>query len=629
VLSGLDPDQLAAVTAPAGIVVVRAGAGSGKTTVLTRRIAWRAQQGTAEAERTLAITFTKQAATEMRTRLAKFDLGGRPTIGTFHAVGLRLLAQRADDTRRAKPLVANNRGAIVSSVLDGGTKGASVPAVLNAIDWAHAHMATPHTVASMLVNVRGVLPQGMTSDMFARVLGDYEALKKRRGVVDVNDFLTTTISEARRDARFLESIRFQFRHLCVDEAQDMNLLQYEFMRLIAGDNPDLFLVGDPNQAIFGFNGADRTLFDTLPNLNGTATVFSLPSNYRCTPQVVATAVGALERGHQQANAVSRRNDGAEVSLHACTDEHDELLVVEREVRRIQQRCGTWNSVAVLARVNAICDDIAQHLESRGIPVRSTRLGPEWSRAMSTATSLTGRDELSTWSSDILDTGEYSQTDPEFGVATLVRTFLDNNRAGSVDGRAFGNWAATNNDASNAVAQGVEVLSFHAAKGREWYGVVVAGAEVGLLPHRGATSAEQRGEEARLAYVAFTRAADDLSITWTSTRNRRKSGPSPLLPSVNPQPRPQNGPPREELRRFSHRSVVSPRLTALKDWRYRRARLARIDDNGILTDTQLTKLSEMVDPSFAQVEEITGKLFARRYGEQLVELLSNAETSRID
>jgi hypothetical protein len=249
--------------------------------------------------------------------------------------------------------------------------------------------------------------------------------------------------------------------------------------------------------------------------------------------------------------------------------------------------------------------------------------------MSTATSLTGRDELSTWSSDILDTGEYSHTDPEFGVATLVRTFLDNNRAGSVDGRAFGNWTATNNDASNASAQGVEVLSFHAAKGREWYGVVVAGAEVGLLPHRGATSAEQRGEEARLAYVAFTRAADDLSITWTSSRNRRKSGPSPLLPSVNPQSRPQKGPPREELRRFSRRTVASPRLMALKDWRHRRARMARIDDSGILTDTQLTKLSEIVDPSFDKVEDIIGNLFARRYGEQLVELLSNVETSHLD
>lgn len=618
-LSGLDPDQLAAVTAPPGVVVVRAGAGSGKTRVLTRRIAWRAQQGSADAERTLAITFTKQAATEMRTRLVRFELDGRPTIGTFHAVGLRLLSQRADDTRRAKPLVVTNRGAIVSSVLDGGTKGASVPAVLNAIDWAHAHMATPQTVASMLVNVRGVLPQGMTTDMFARVLADYEALKKRRGVVDLNDFLTTTISEARRDARFLESIRFQFRHICVDEAQDMNLLQYEFMRLIAGDTPDLFLVGDPNQAIFGFNGADRTLFDTLPRLNGTATVLSLPSNYRCTPQIVATAVGALERGHQQADAVSLRPEGLEVSLHACDDEASELMTIERELRRMQARCGTWNQLAVLARVNAVCDDIVQHLEACNIPVRSTRLGPDWSRAMATATSLTGRESLSVWSSDILDNGEYSENDAEFAVAALVRTFLDNNRSGSVDGRTFGNWAATNNDANNA-GVGVEVLSFHAAKGREWFGVVVAGAEVGLLPHRGATSAEQRGEEARLAYVAFTRAADDLAITWTRTRNGRKSGPSPLLPSVNPQARTASAPPREAFAKYRRNSATSPRVTALKDWRYRRARLGRVADESVLTDIQVKRLADLVDPTPESVEAIIGTMMSKRFGNDVLQLL---------
>ena len=117
VLAGLDADQKSAVTAPVGIVVVRAGAGSGKTTVLTRRIAWRALSGTADIERTLAITFTRQAATEMRTRLSSFDLDGRPTIGTFHAIARKLMLQFLEDKGRRAPLIINNRISLLSQCM--------------------------------------------------------------------------------------------------------------------------------------------------------------------------------------------------------------------------------------------------------------------------------------------------------------------------------------------------------------------------------------------------------------------------------------------------------------------------------------------------------------------------------
>ena len=116
VLAGLDAQQREAVTAPVGIVVVRAGAGSGKTTVLTRRIAWRTLSGTADIEKTLAITFTRQAATEMRTRLARFELDGRPTIGTFHAIARRLMLQNLEDRNRRAPVIVNNRSSLMKTV---------------------------------------------------------------------------------------------------------------------------------------------------------------------------------------------------------------------------------------------------------------------------------------------------------------------------------------------------------------------------------------------------------------------------------------------------------------------------------------------------------------------------------
>ncbi|MEY5060055.1 MAG: ATP-dependent helicase [Actinomycetota bacterium] len=127
IVRGLDPDQEAAVTAPVGVVVVRAGAGSGKTTVLTRRIAWRVATNTASPDHSLAITFTRQAATEMRTRLRRFGIDGQPSVHTFHALGLRLLTQRAADLGRQKPLVVTDRLALLRQALGKEAKQSLLP----------------------------------------------------------------------------------------------------------------------------------------------------------------------------------------------------------------------------------------------------------------------------------------------------------------------------------------------------------------------------------------------------------------------------------------------------------------------------------------------------------------------
>ena len=158
VLAGLDAQQREAVTAPIGIVVVRAGAGSGKTTVLTRRIAWRTLSGTADIEKTLAITFTRQAATEMRTRLARFELEGRPTIGTFHAIARRLMLQNLEDRNRRAPVIVNNRSSLMSSCMGDDAKHGGVMDMLSAIDWAHAHMIAPDAAASALTSAGMKVP---------------------------------------------------------------------------------------------------------------------------------------------------------------------------------------------------------------------------------------------------------------------------------------------------------------------------------------------------------------------------------------------------------------------------------------------------------------------------------------
>lgn len=622
VLAGLDADQRAAVTAPTGVVVVRAGAGSGKTTVLTRRIAWRALSGSADIERTLAITFTRQAATEMRTRLASFDLDGRPVIGTFHAIARRILLQHLEDRGKRAPLIVNNRSTLLMSCMGDDARNGGVTDILNAIDWAHARMIPASQAASALDKAGLTVPLG--ARRFTEVFEEYERVKKKRGVIDLNDFMTLIVNEAARDPRLVESVRFQYRHISVDEAQDMNPLQYAFLRVLLPDSPDLFLVGDPNQAIYGFNGADKTLFDSLPGIETGWHVVSLPSNYRCTPEIVSMAVQTLARDGQQADAVSQRPPGQSVRLERCTDDAREREFICKTVIRARGSNRNWSDIAVLTRINVHADAIRDELTKMGIPVRSSRRGGAWGRAVSAATELTSREALTEFAADILDTGEYSPDDADYIVATLVRDFLDNHRSGAVDGRTFGSWLATSSDVTEV--EGVDVLTFHAAKGREWSLVIVAGAEKGLLPYRSARSTQARSEEARLAYVALTRAADELIVTWTDQRNGKPSGPSPLLPTVTTALPVVDAPTPEFRALASRRSTRDPIVDALDAWRKRHARTARIDPDGVLNKRQMKALAFQKPETIEQIAHILDDVFASRFGEEILAVVSDATTN---
>lgn len=600
---------------------MRAGAGSGKTTVLTRRIAWRALSGTADIERTLAITFTRQAATEMRTRLASFDLDGRPVIGTFHAVARRILLQHLEDRGKRAPLIINNRSTLLMTCMGDDARKGGVNDILNAIDWAHARMIPPSQSAASLDKAGLTVPLG--ARRFTEIFEEYERVKKKRGVIDLNDFMTLIVNESARDPRLVESMRFQYRHISVDEAQDMNPLQYAFLRVLLPESPDLFLVGDPNQAIYGFNGADKDLFESLPGISVGAHVVSLPSNYRCTPEIVTMAVATLARDGQQADAISQRPPGQSVRLERCTDETKEREHICKMVVRARGSHRNWSDIAVLTRINAHADAIREDLTKMGIPVRSSRRGGAWGRAVAAATELTNREALTEFAADILDTGDYNPDDADFIVATMVRDFLDNHRSGSVDGRSFGSWLATSSDVSEI--EGVDVLTFHAAKGREWSLVIVAGAEKGLLPYRSARSAQARSEEARLAYVALTRAADELIVTWTDQRNGKPSGPSPLLPSVTTAAPVVDAPPAEFRAVAARKSTRDPIVEALDSWRRRHARTARIDPDGVLNKRQMKALAFQKPETIEQIAHILDDVFAARFGEEILEVITSVDT----
>jgi DNA helicase-2/ATP-dependent DNA helicase PcrA len=223
----------------------------------------------------------------------------------------------------------------------------------------------------------------------------------------------------------------------------------------------------------------------------------------------------------------------------------------------------------------------------------------------------------------LDSGEYEPDDADSIVATFVRTFLDENRAGSVDGRTFGTWLATSADV--AETDGVDVLTFHAAKGREWSFVAVAGAEKGLLPHRSARGHIARSEEARLAYVALTRAADELLVTWTDSRNGKSTGPSPFLPSVTTDIPPIAPPPTEIRERTKSIITKDPLDVALREWRDTVAFSHRVDPEAVLPLRSLKRIVRMQPHTVEEVAELVDAVFAHRHGTAIIEMVQRTTT----
>jgi len=166
------------------------------------------------------------------------------------------------------------------------------------------------------------------------------------------------------------------------------------------------------------------------------------------------------------------------------------------------------------------------------------------------------------------------------------------------------------------------MTFHSAKGRQWWGVVVAGAEDGWLPHSSARTKDEKAEEARLGYVAFTRAANELAVTWATTRRGRTRRRSPLLPVSATVVTSASGP-GDGVRRIRDAAPVEdPLVVALREWRATLARRTRFDAAGLLTDRQMMRLATERPSTLGEIADITDRSFAARHGESLLRLLAH-------
>lgn len=492
-LSSLTASQREAVDSPAPAVCVLAGAGSGKTRVLTLRAARRIDDGSADADHTVVCTFTRKAAGELRTRLTQFGVtvaepvgpgvapGAGVRVGTLHQLALTLLRRHALDACLSPPAVVEHRYRLLASVVGDARTAAAVE---TEIGWAKARCLTPDTYASSLdeTDRRPKLAVDRIVDHFR----SYEQALARRRVLDLDDVLVRAADLVIHDDRFAEAVRWRYRHLSIDEFQDINPAQYRLIDALGDGRFDLFVVGDPNQAIYGWNGADVGLIDRLAERVPGLRVIRLDENHRSTPQVVAAATAALGT---VVHGVPRslRATGPMPVVTGYDDDEAEAKGVVTTLLRWADDGRPWSEQAVLARTNDLLSGVSDALRQAGIPFR---------------------------------------------IAPAPDTVAGEER--DTSGRAITASPTTDPDAGD---DSVEMATFHRAKGLEWRSVCVIGIEEGFVPIVHAATRAARDEERRLLYVALTRASDDLHCSWA--RRRRIGGsrwvdraPSPWLAAVS-------------------------------------------------------------------------------------------------
>ncbi len=676
ILEGLSPTQHHAVTHPAPTLAVEAGAGSGKTRVLTRRIAHRAATGEVDPHHVLAVTFTRRASGELISRLRGLGLRDSVTAGTFHSIAYAQLRTRWADRGVAAPSLIERKASFVARFLP---EGADLAEVITEIEWAKARLVTP-TQYPVVANAEG-RRTAADATVVAEAYRRYETEKRRRRVVDFDDLLRLCCHELSDDREFAAAQHWRYRHLFVDEFQDINPLQFALLQAWLGARDDLFVVGDPNQAIYGWNGADAhhlsDLEDHYPHLERVL----LDENHRSSPQVLAAAAAVL-RG-PGAGPVLRptRPDGPAVEVLAYEDGTAEARGVARSLRDLHRPGGRWSWQAVLVRTHAQLVPLAEACRAAGIPVRlrggrSLADDPEVRRLLRELAERGGpfvgmladleaetTQDLSpdegTAGADATNPDDQSTPSPSLTAGVLVRLgheYLDADPAPTLAG--FEAWLrdSTGGDELPADADAVELCTFHAAKGLEWPIVHLAGLEQGLVPIAHARTPDLLEEERRLLYVAATRAEQQLRCTWARTRTfgtksvRRQASPhladieatAPTGAPVSDEAgREAASAQRARLRAVpggagrpaadadgtqSRTGGLHPSeqaiLRALQEWRAAAARAASVAPTAVLADRTLVEVARLRPRNRDELRAVRGigPMKAARYGDALVHIV---------
>jgi uncharacterized protein (TIGR00375 family) len=551
VLASLDADQARAAALVEGPLVVIAGPGSGKTRMLTHRLAHLVAERDVPASSCLAITFTRRATEELRARLAALLPSGTGvcTVHSFHSLGLAILRAHGS----ALGLATGFRVAEEA-------ERAGLLAVA---------MGMTQTKANQLLKTVSVLKRtGTPGEAEAReALGLLRQLGQEQGWIDFDDLVGLAVEILGKDARIAALWQERFRYICADEFQDVDESQYRMLRLLAGGHTNLCVIGDPNQAIYGFRGADAACFEQFARDFPDARTVRLERNYRSAGTIVTAAAQLI--GARASGEIVRPMQEP-VMLYTAPSERAEAEFVAAEIERLlgghdmlaankgrtgKKEAGAplgFADVAVLYRTDAQSAAFREAFDRAGIPFKKSSPAPIAGQASVRAVfaalwrqdtalrdaDLTARIALAIEhvrrESDEADEAALSEARHWLG-ALAASTQVAGSETLLREQAAI----CTEADFWDPRADRVSLLTIHGAKGLEFPAVFVVGVENGLVPFSWGGNQDEDGaasaEERRLFYVAMTRAKDRLYLINAAQRfwrgKLRSLPPSPYLKDI--------------------------------------------------------------------------------------------------
>ena len=614
ILGGLNREQRRAAEAVRGPVCILAGAGSGKTTTITRRIAWQVASGTCRSDEILAVTFTDKAAAEMRRRLTRLGVDG-VEARTFHSAALSQLTRARGG---APGRILSTKALLLRQI------GNSLPMpyrfrpagdLATEVEWAKNRRLAPERYREGL----GAHEPPIPPDLMARVFREYERRKASAGLVDFEDLLELTVRMYEEDEWALAATRERYRCFTVDEYQDVNLLQQAMLELWLGGGDELCAVGDDYQSIYGFTGASPEWLLGLAGRFPHATVVRLEENYRSSPQVLALA-----------NRLTPQLGGAEKTLRAtCAEgpepvvrgvdstENEGAFVLER-VRALAAAGVPYEEMAVLVRLNSRSADFEELFGEAHIPFQGAALlARDAARQLLKGLRGAGFGSL---------VGEVRRVAREQGLVEPIPDGLgERELVRQADLRRLCKLAEEFDDGSKTVEDwvkwlrarfdhgaegGVHLLTLHRAKGLEFDAVFIPRVEEKELPCKQSLRVPGAlAEERRLLYVGLTRAKRHLAVTWAGK-------PSRFLAELGVEtraPRPRPAEPDD------------PTYVALKEWRLKRSKRDEVPAYVVFHNSTLAEIAARRPRSITELASVPGIGPAKleRYGAELLEALAAA------
>jgi len=634
ILAGLNPAQREAAEAVRGPVAILAGAGTGKTTTITHRIAAQVATGAFAPEQLLAVTFTEKAARELKDRLARLGVQG-VEARTFHAAGLAQLSRLWPELNGAPlPDVLDSKAPVIASLanaLPPPHRFMPRGELANEIEWAKNRMIPPERYPAEVERTGHEPP--IPVELMHRVYDGYERRKQRTGRIDFEDMLALAVRMYDEHLQAAARVRERYRAITVDEYQDVNPLQQALLERWLGGRDELCVVGDDHQTIFSFTGATPEYLLTFPERYPNAHVVKLEENYRSSPQVltVANALGEHLGGFRKTLRATA-GDGPNPTARPLPDAAAEVAFVTAEVRRLHEGGVAFDEIAILYRINARSEPFEEAFAAAAIPYQVRdgsflrRPGPrsvlarlrrastgDPVAAIDEATRAVGYDpdaepddaEEVTRQADLARlralAAEYAGAQPDGDVAGFVAEL----------GRRF---------SVERSGRGVNLLTLHRAKGLEFDAVFLPRLLDKELPFRSGRAAADPEEERRLLYVGITRARRHLYLSWP---REPRTQPSPFLAEVGVTDDVRPAPARASERRPVAVASGGALFDRLREWRRERAKADGVPAYVVFHDATLAAIAQDPPPNRAALASVpgVGPTKLERYADEVLAIVA--------